>query len=144
MVDLWRPVDADVMAGLSDWDWLSPPVPLQPKFISPFADVFFAAEDGAIWHLSPLLGELTRAWGNRAEMVAAIEDPAVLDEVANVSLAQMAEHAGLVLDDGQSYHFAPPPAMGGSFDPANIHVASTTVVLSIAGQVHQMLRAGSE
>lgn len=144
MSDFWRPVTQEVVTGLADWAWLNPPVPLQPKFCSPFADVFFVAEDGAIWCLSPIFGDLVRAWENRATMDAALKSNEAMDQFANHVWAMAAQNRGLQLGEDQSYHFIPPPALGGGFDPANIHVASTAVVLSLAGQLHQQLAARSD
>jgi type VI secretion system (T6SS) immunity protein Tdi1 len=135
-MEMYRPAGTEVLAGLDAWSWAAPGTALQPKFVSPFADVFFAAEDGAIWHLSPILGELRRAWPDRAALTAELATPEGQDEYLNSVWAQAAERRGLVLGEADAFHFAPPPALGGQFDVDNILVASITVVLSLAGQLH--------
>jgi hypothetical protein len=135
-MEMYRPAGTEVLAGLDAWSWASPGTALQPKFVSPFADVFFAAEDGAIWHLSPIVGELRRAWPDRAALTAELATPDGQDQYLNSVWAQAAERRGLVLGETDAFHFAPPPALGGEFAVDNILVAGIRVVLTLAGQLH--------
>lgn len=135
-MEMYRPAGAEVLDGLAAWHWAAPGAALQPKFVSPFADVFFAAEDGAIWHLSPIVGELRRAWPDRAALTAELSTPEGQDVYLNAVWAQAAERRGLVLGPAEAFHFAPPPALGGPFAAENILVASIRVVLTLAGQLH--------
>lgn len=138
-MEMFRPADAAVVDGLSAWSWVAPGTPLEPKFVSPFADVFFAAEDGAIWHLSPIFGELQRVWPDQAALAADLATPEGQDTYLNSVWAQAAEGRGLVLGSSDAFHFAPPPALGGAFAVENILMASIRVVLTVAGQVHHRL-----
>jgi hypothetical protein len=143
-MEMFRTAGAEVLAGLGAWSWLAPPTPLQPKFVSPFADVFFAAQDGAIWHLSPVFGELRRQWADSAELEAALATAEGQDTYLNSVWTQAAEQRGLVLEPSEAFHFAPPPAVSGSFAAENILVADISVVLRIAGQVHRGLGIEAE
>jgi hypothetical protein len=138
MMEMYRPVDADVLDGLSAWDWIAPRIELQPKFVSPFADVFFAARDGAIWHLSPITGTLRREWPDRAALEDALATTEGQDMYLNLVWSQAAERRGLVLGPSDAYHFAPPPVFGGEYAVENIQVASIRVVLTLAGQLHDL------
>lgn len=140
-MEMYRTADAGVLDGLDAWSWAATGTALQPKFVSPFADVFLAAEDGAIWHLSPIVGELRRAWPDRAALTAELATPEGQDRYLNSVWAQAAERRGLVLGPSDAFHFAPPPALGGQYAAENILVASIRVVLTLAGQVHGQLRA---
>lgn len=135
-MEMYRPADADVLEGLSAWYWAAPGVELQPKFVSPFADVFFAARDGATWHLSPITGELRREWPDRVALEEDLATPEGQDRYLNSVWAQAAERRGLVLGPSDAFHFAPPPALGGQFAVENIQVANIRIVLALAGQVH--------
>ena len=139
-MEMYRPTGAEVLDGLAAWSWAAPGTALQPKFVSPFADVFFAAEDGAIWHLSPTIGELRRAWPDRAALTAELATPEGQDRYLNSVWAQAAERRGLALGPSEAFHFAPPPALGGQYAAENILVADIRVVLTLAGQVHGQLR----
>lgn len=135
-MEMYRPAGSEVLDGLDAWRWAAPGVALQPKFVSPFADVFFAAEDGAIWHLSPILGELRRAWPDRAALTAELATPEGQDEYLNSVWAQAAARRGLTLGPSEAFHFAPPPALSGEWNAEHILVADIKIVLTLAGQLH--------
>lgn len=50
-------------------------------------------------------------------------------------LAMGADRAGLVLGDAQVYDFTPPPALGGSYEVANLSIMDFVVAVNIAGQL---------
>lgn len=125
--------------GLAHWSWAAPSTPLEPKFISPFADVFFAAPSGAVWHLSPVTGELVEAWPSHDALKAELETEDGADHYLNSVWAQAAERRGLRLSEWDAYAFSPPPQLGG-FDVANITVMDAGIALTMTGQLHERLR----
>lgn len=126
-------------SALASWDWLLGDIPLQPKFTSLFGDVFFAAPDNAIWYLDTVAGSLERVWGSRAELVATLDTEQGLDRYLSGVWAMAALRLGLQLGPDDVYDWTVPPAMGASFESANISVRPFVVAVNIAGQLHRQL-----
>ncbi|WP_097322824.1 hypothetical protein [Paractinoplanes atraurantiacus] len=80
-------------------------------------------------------------WPSRAELIATLETEDGQDEFLQGALAMAAFHRrGLSLSDDEVYAYAPPPIITGSFAADEIQVFPFSVVVNLAGQLHQQLR----
>ena len=108
--------------ALESWSWLDLDRKV-PRFTSLFGDVFLESADGAWWFLDTFEGHLLRGWNTRADLTAELDAEAGEDRYLLASLAMAAYHRrGLRLDAGQTYAYAPPPIVTGSFDVDRIDV----------------------
>ena len=128
-------------SALESWDFAlrAATEPLQAKFTSAFGSVFFASPSGAIWLLDILDGSLTRRWSDREALDSELASAEGPDSVLMSTFVQMAERAGIVPGANQILDFTVAPALGGSFDVANIQCIDFVVGVNIAGQLHRQL-----
>ncbi len=128
----------DYRRALHGWTWL----PLRGKeqvFTSLFGDVFLEAADGW-WRLDTLGGDLTRCGASGAEVMAALDTTEGEDRYLHAAFARDAARRGVTPAEKEVYAFAPPPALSGSFDGANIVTLPYVVAHTVAGQLHQQVR----
>ncbi|GID97267.1 hypothetical protein ACFQFC_17325 [Amorphoplanes digitatis] len=132
--------DDQYAAALESWSWLDLHGKT-PRFASLFGNIFLEDEHGAWWFLDTLGGELTPGWASRAELIADLETEEGQDQYLLGALAMAAFHRrGLSLNDDEVYAYAPPPIVTGSFNVDEIQVFRFSVVVNIAGQLHQQLQ----
>jgi hypothetical protein len=136
--------DDQYAVALESWSWLD----LRgktPRFTSLFGDLFLEDDEGAWWFLDTFEGELVRGWPSRADLIAELETEEGQDRYLLGALAMAAFHRrGLNLDSDQVYAYAPPPIVTGRFDVDEIQVFLFSVVVNLAGQLHQQLRTASD
>lgn len=133
--------DDQYASALESWSWLDLHGKT-PRFASLFGNVFLEDEVGAWWFLDTFEGELVPGWASRAELIAELETEEGQDQYLLGALALAAFHRrGLSLGQDEVYAYAPPPIITGSFDVDEIQVFQFSVVVNIAGQLHQQLRS---
>jgi len=124
--------------GLESWRFLKLRGK-KPLFTSPFGDVFLTDRKG-IWFLDTIGGTLKLIAKNETDLAALLASDEGEAEYLMVSVAQLAEDAGLVPEDNQVYDFNVPPALGGPMDLSNLGVLDFVVKLNIAGQIQGQVR----
>jgi hypothetical protein len=124
--------------GLQSWQWIGIDAKV-PLFTSPFADVFFRADDG-FWWLDTLEGSLTRPWANAEELKADLATVKGQDRYLLAGLAWGAESRGLVPGSDEVYGFKTPPCLGAAIDVENVEAIDFVVSLHLAGQLHEQIR----
>ena len=131
--------DQQYRDALESWSWLDLSGKA-PRFTSPFGDIFFEAADGW-WFLDTMEGTLQRRWGTGEEVEAALNTQEGQDQLLLLGLARSAEALGVSLLGDQVYDLLPPPALGGSFDPAHVVATDFVVAVHMAGQLHEQVRS---
>lgn len=111
----------------------------KPLFTSPFGDVFLTDRKG-IWFLDTIGGTLKLIAKNEADLAALLASDEGEAEYLMVSVALLAEDAGLIPNDNQVYDFNVPPALGGPMDLSNLGVLDFVVKLNVAGQIRRQVR----
>ncbi|KUL41467.1 hypothetical protein [Actinoplanes awajinensis] len=126
---------------MESWSWLD----LRgktPRFASLFGNIFLEDEQGTWWFLDTIGGELLAGWVSYADLIADLETEDGQDQYLLGTLAMAAFHRrGLRLNDDEVYAYAPPPIVTGSFAADEIQVFRFSVVVNVAGQLHQQLRS---
>jgi hypothetical protein len=111
---------------------------MEPVLANGFGDVFLRDQDGSFSFLDTLGGSLVPAWPDAATLQAAINTREVQDEYLLAHLVRATE-----LEPGpeQVLSFRIPPVLGGELSVANIELADFVVSVSVAGQIHEQVRA---
>jgi hypothetical protein len=124
--------------ALESWAWVDL-FGKEPRFTSPFGDVFLEGTDGW-WFLDTLEGTLTRRWDTAEACHAELNTIEGQEQFLLVGLAEAADAAGVVPGEDEVYSFTRPPVLGGEMEPANIELLDFIVSVNLLGQIHEQVK----
>jgi hypothetical protein len=124
--------------ALESWAWVDL-FGKEPRFCSPFGDVFLEGVDGW-WFLDTLEGTLTRRWESAEACHAELNTVEGQEQYLLVGLAEAADAAGVHPGDDEVYSFTRPPVLGGEMEPANVELLDFIVSINLLGQIHEQVK----
>jgi hypothetical protein len=125
---------ADLKILAKDWGWLIDLDHYRLLTISPFGDLPLQDDADRILLLDINLGAVEA-------MEEESVDPAVLFPMSfDDRIAAGYRQAGLVLTEGKCYGYKKQCVAGGSLEPDNVYVATTTEYISFMGDFHYQIK----
>jgi hypothetical protein len=128
-----------------DWQWLVPAADASRAVaMTQFGYLFFEGEDGTVYYLDTLEGEVMQFARTRNDAAALLALQENQQTYLLSALVTTLREQGRTLNSGELYVFRTHPAAGGEATSDNVDVVSMRVALSITGQLHQQLQAQAQ
>jgi hypothetical protein len=124
---------------LHDWQWLLAG-PHRLLAVTRMGDAFVENADGEVIFLDTVDGVLKHAATNQNAYFKLLKAGALDPTWFNPGMVALLEARSELLGPGECYSYKHPPALGGSFESANIEAVSAMVHFSIMGQIHQQIK----
>lgn len=136
---LIRTKDIDAAAMLKDWKWLLRK-DYHPVVLTVFGDWFLQDDDGAVFLLDLVGGELTKAADSGPEFQEAMQEEENMDSWFLEYLVEELLRRGVLRGPGQCYGYKTPPILGGRLEADNIEARDIRLHQTVMSHLHQQAR----
>lgn len=129
----------DVREVYEDWNWLVNEK-IMPLMMTKFGDLFFIKENGKVYFLDTIEGEVKSICNSKEEFVAFINQKENIENYLLSYIIVDLINNNHIPSSKECYSFETPPILGGKIEADNVTIMSILVSISITGQIHRQVK----